>query len=460
MTERSPKANPGPLSSNTTLKPVLQSVLESLDVQLESELTRYRRQKRGESVQPSYSGNGLAAAQKTAVDLISLNPSPSNAVQSAASSELPYAQTLKFEALQPMAAAEGTTTDATLTPETANGNQSLPVAIPAIATSGDPRGTQNGASLSTEAPGALTGPTPGTDATAPPNPTDPNTYLDSSEKLVNSLDRDNGKKLAELRARRKSRSQNSFLSPLGIGSLLLFVAASATLVYVATQMGDSPEATPQTQANPGGNTTGLVPEPPSVNDAPRITPDLTNSEFKPLDLGNLGTLEDKPSVAVPAPTPQGAVPETPGAIAPSVTANSAPETPPAASPGLSNLTTDYLAGSGQPTATPPATGTPPTATANPGSGTTTPTPANATPATPAPTSGVSPASFPGFYYVVMDYQNDQSLTKAREVVPDAYLREYPIGVKIQVAAFEDEASAKVMVEQMKGQGINAQIYRP
>ncbi len=73
---------------------------------------------------------------------------------------------------------------------------------------------------------------------------------------------------------------------------------------------------------------------------------------------------------------------------------------------------------------------------------------------------MSPASFPGFYYVVMDYQNDESLWKAREVVPDAYLREYPIGVKIQVAAFEDQASAQAMVEQMKKQGITGQIYKP
>jgi hypothetical protein len=60
----------------------------------------------------------------------------------------------------------------------------------------------------------------------------------------------------------------------------------------------------------------------------------------------------------------------------------------------------------------------------------------------------------------MDYQNDESLWKAREVVPDAYLREYPIGVKIQVAAFEDQASAQAMVEQMKQQGITGQIYKP
>jgi hypothetical protein len=73
---------------------------------------------------------------------------------------------------------------------------------------------------------------------------------------------------------------------------------------------------------------------------------------------------------------------------------------------------------------------------------------------------VSAASFPDFYYVLMEYKNDESLFKAREVVPDAYVREFPIGVRIQVAAFEDEASAKVMVEQMKEQGLAAQMYTP
>ncbi|MGL5196815.1 MAG: hypothetical protein ACRC8Y_24760 [Chroococcales cyanobacterium] len=459
MSERSPKASGAPVSPEQGLKPVLAAVLESLDVKLESELTRYRRQKRGDAVQPSYSGNGLTPPQKSAVDLITLSPS-STPPQQSPSLELPRAQTIKFEALKPMPGP-----DAPKTPSAeVNGSQNQPLDIPAISTSGDNGngssadnpGTANGMGLSTESPGALVGPTQGTD------PKDPNEYLDSSEKLVSSLDRDNAKKLAELRARRKTRTQNSFRSPLGIGSILLFVAASATLVYVVTQMGEAEDPATRQQANRGRNANSQVSEQPLPNEAGRITPDLTNSPFKPLDLGNLGTLEEKPPVAVPAPSPQESVPAEAGAIAPTVTPNPAPVTPAPTDPGLSNLTTDYLAGSGQPAGTPPATGTAPTVTPN--GGTATPAPAApatpATPATPAPTTGVSPASFPGFYYVVMDYQNDESLWKAREVVPDAYLREYPIGVKIQVAAFEDQASAQAMVEQMKKQGLTGQIYKP
>ncbi len=460
MSERSPQASGAPVSPEQGLKPALAAVLESLDVKLESELTRYRRQKRGDAVQPSYSGNGLTPPQKTAVDLITLSPS-SKPPQQSPSLELPSAQTLKFEALKPMAGP-----DAVETPSVAvNGSQNQPLDIPAIATSGDNGngsssanpGTTNGSGLSTESPGALVGPTPGTD------PKDPNEYLDSSEKLVSSLDRENSKKLAELRAKRKTRSQNSFLSPLGIGSMLLFVAASATLVYVVTQMGEGENPGTRQNANRGRNANSQVSEQPLPNEAGRITPDLTNSQFKPLDLGNLGTLEEKQPVAVPTPSPQGSVPAQTGAIAPTVTPNPASVTVTPTDPGLSNLTTDYLAGSGQPPVTPPATGTAPTVAPNggtvtPNGGTATPTPA--APAAPAPTTGVSPASFPGFYYVVMDYQNDQSLWKAREVVPDAYLREYPIGVKIQVAAFEDQASAQAMLEQMKKQGITGQIYKP
>lgn len=453
MSERSLKASGTPVSPETGLKPALAAVLESLDVKLESELTRYRRQKRGDAVEPSYSGNGLTSPQKTAVDLITLSPNNTPPQQSP-SLEVPRAQTLKFEALKPMPG-----TDGEQTPSAAvNGSQNQPLIIPAIATSGDNGngssaanpGTTNGTGLSTESPGAIVGPTQGTD------PKNPNEYLDSSEKLVSSLDRDNAKKLDELRARRKTRSQNSLKSPLGIGSILLFVAASATLVYVVTQMGEGENPGTRTQANRGGNGNSQVSEPTSTNEAPKITPDLTNSQFKPLDLGNLGTLEEKPPVPVPVPNPQESVPAEAGAIAPTVTPNPAPGTPAPTDPGLSNLTTDYLAGSAQPTGTQPATGTAPTVTPNGG----TATPAPATPATPAPTTGVSPASFPGFYYVVMDYQNDESLWKAREVVPDAYLREYPIGVKIQVAAFEDQASAQAMLEQMKKQGITGQIYKP
>ncbi len=365
MSERSPQASRAPVSPDQGLKPALAAVLESLDVKLESELTRYRRQKRGDAVQPSYSGNGLTPPQKTAVDLITLSPSSTPPQQSPAL-ELPSAQTLKFEALKPMPGP-----DAPKTPSAAvNGSQNQPLNIPAIATSGDngngastdDPGTANGTGLSTESPGAIVGPTQGT------NPQDPNEYLDSSEKLVSSLDRENAKKLAELRARRKTRSQNSFLSPLGIGSMLLFVAASATLVYVVTQMGEGENPGTRQQANSGRNANSQVSEPPLSNEGGRITPDLTNSQFKPLDLGNLGTLEEKPPVAVPAPSPQGSVPAQTGAVAPTVTPNPAPGTPAPTSPGLSNLTTDYLAGSGQPTVTPPATGTAPTVTPNAGTG--------------------------------------------------------------------------------------------
>lgn len=451
MSERSPKASPAPVSPEHGLKPVLQSVLESLDVKLESELTRYRRQKRGDAVQPSYSGNGLTPPQKTAVDLITLSSS-STPLQQSPSLELPSAQTLKFEALKPMPAPEPAETRTAAV----NGTQHQPLNSPAIATSGenDIPGTANGTGFSTESPGALVGPTEGT------NPKDPNEYLDSSEKLVSSLDRENAKKLAELRARRKTRSQNSLLSPVGIGSMLLFVAASATLIYVVTQMGEGENGNTRMQANRGRNGNSQVSEATSTNEAPKITPDLTNSQFKPLELGNLGTLEEKPTVPVPVPNSQQSTPAQPGAIAPTVSTNLAPGTPAPTSPGLSNLTTDYLAGSAQPMGTPPATGTAPTVAPNAGTVTPAAPAAPRTPRTPAAPAGVSPASFPGFYYVVMDYQNDESLWKAREIVPDAYLREYPIGVKIQVAAFEDQASAQAMVQQMKQQGITGQIYKP
>ncbi|HEY9837322.1 MAG TPA: hypothetical protein V6D27_10535, partial [Vampirovibrionales bacterium] len=338
MSERSPKANPAPVSPEQGLKPVLAAVLESLDVKLESELTRYRRQKRGDAVQPSYSGNGLTPPQKTAVDLITLSPSTPSPQQSSAL-ELPKAQTLKFEALKPMSGPE----QAEAPSAAVNGTQNQPLSIPAIATSGDnghqtsadnPE-TTNSIGLSTESPGALVGLTSGTE------PKNPNEYLDSSEKLVSSLDRENSKKLAELRAKRKARSQNSFLSPLGIGSMLLFVAASATLAYVVTQMGEPNPGTGQ-QANLGRNGNSEVSDPTLTNEGGRITPDLTNSQFKPLDLGNLGTLEEKPPVAVPVPSSPGAVPAQTGAIAPTGTPNSAPVTPAPTSPGLRHLTTDYL----------------------------------------------------------------------------------------------------------------------
>jgi cell division protein FtsN len=64
----------------------------------------------------------------------------------------------------------------------------------------------------------------------------------------------------------------------------------------------------------------------------------------------------------------------------------------------------------------------------------------------------------GFYYVVTDYQNEQSLLAAQKVVPEAFVWQFPHGVKVQLAAFEVRAQAEQFVADLKAKGIDARVY--
>jgi hypothetical protein len=233
------------------------------------------------------------------------------------------------------------------------------------------------------------------------------------------------------------------LSPLGVGSILLFLVAIGSLGYAvynfsANQQARQSDETREDRVGQLLDSTADSGSSEAIEAQPSdVTPDLASREFVDLDLQRLGTLESESETA-PSPVASPTAAPSPTPVATSPPRESAGN----GSEGLGDLSSTLI---------PPAAESP-----GPGSGNGS---SSATP-TPAPSSTVSAASFPDFYYVLMEYKNDESLFKAREVVPDAYVREFPIGVRIQVAAFEDEASAKVMVEQMKEQGLAAQMYTP
>jgi cell division septation protein DedD len=62
--------------------------------------------------------------------------------------------------------------------------------------------------------------------------------------------------------------------------------------------------------------------------------------------------------------------------------------------------------------------------------------------------------------VVTDYTGDPSLEAVREVVGDAYVRNFDVGARIQVGAFNTEEGAAALIEELQGQGIEAQVYEP
>ena len=161
-------------------------------------------------------------------------------------------------------------------------------------------------------------------------------------------------------------------------------------------------------------------------------PDLSAREFVDLDLDRLSTLEVDP---------------TSPAVAPSVT----PGTLPRPADGSADGST-VPGATGQPTAPPSAVAADATATPAPAA-------ANASPAATSPvTAAPTPAG--SNYYVVMGFTGDASLTTAREVVTDAFVRNFSNGTYIQVAAFDNEAGAKAQIEALQQRGLTVQLYGP
>ena len=320
-------------------------------------------------------------------------------------------------------------------------------------------------------------------------------------------------------------------TPLGVGALLLLLIGSAGFGYLVTsptaidhlrnhawmQRFQTTPSTPETD--------GMTPAPAAMGEVPTglqgIGPDLSGQEFGSLDLDRVSRLPVDPSRSNPA-NPDAASPnsenpalgatgtETPGESArdgatdtsqrPTETASSsdrpqptqevrprgtlrtepvvplspsrpAPTTvsPSAVSPGSgrppapSQPTVQSSAPAAPPTRlAPPAPVAPaplPPPAAQPpqplGTVTTVPTPAP-TPVSPPPP--LAPAARPN-YYVVADYTGNQSLESARGVVGDAYVRDFQGGTKIQMGAFSQESSARDLAQRLQQQGIPTQIYQ-
>lgn len=412
------------------LQPALQAVLASLDVDIDAELARYRRHRRGEKLEPSFRTIGGEKVQKN-LDLIQLTPTSS----SKPNSELPNSGVVASGTpLPPPREESAAATSLPFEPYTR---------APIVPLSG------NGAA-SPEA-------SPHTPRVEPEVVTEPDDYLESSEALLKSIDEENSRNISpELATTSRPKSKN-FLTPLTVGSALLFVAASGTLAYALLNGGGNGNWSLQRlwpSESPAPTTAVTEPTPNPVTTAEPTSPNLARREFVPLDVDTLGTLEGSESSS---PTPAAALPPPGVATAPQTqpTAPSLPEVAVATTPqtpgtaptlpnsgGLENLNQILLPGSvqGQPTAPSQPNGSP---TASP-----------STPAVPAD------LAVPQFYYVLMEYQNDDSLRQARDWVPDAYVREFPIGVRIQLGAYDDEPTAKQAVAELQQYGLPVVLYKP
>ena len=425
-----PSMPPRPGSdSETEISPQLENVLRNLNVNLEDELTRYRRQRHGRVPPPP---PPRRAAQRQTIDLISVAASDTEIVkppQPPTPPPPPPNPFLKQTPSQPEADTE-----------LPDPEQSAEASEPGVSES------------QVEASAPVESESPVLPVHASDTPTEG--YLESSEELLRSLEDEQ----AESDPVPESYSGPEPYSPERKGSSLLKLAGLVFMLLGGIGVGfaitnpaqfqnlrsrvwPNAEVEPTETADSGDG----LPEIPETPNQPAATvpsetasgyrpsgPDLSTREFKELDtIEDLVTLDidGAGSSTTPSPLPNSAQPPLPN---PAQTPLPAPVTP-----------------ASEPASTPVPAATSPT------------TPANDAPANPPTVTSPAPAAATGSnFYVIASYTGDASLDKAREFVPDAFVRNFDAGARIQLAAFDNRAQAEDQVAFLTQQGITVELFGP
>lgn len=450
MSQKTPAKSSTP-SSPLSINPALQTALGSLDVQLEAELARYRRQRQGRSVtSPQLPGH--YPRHKPAVNQLEPTTASPISIAPAAPASPPV------DINQQSAPMGGSPT-----PETRKSTQTEPTSplFPPLPSQEAPLATTQeptpadfpSLEESLERQGKLVVPTT--------EQSQPEDYLESSEKLRQTL--------AEQETTKDSQKPltNRILTPLGVGSILLLLVSSATLTYIfRTSLGLDrflETETPTTAKNSAATTVNEENELLGVN-----RPNLASDEFsESIDIYKLSELKASPTpnpISPIAPIPNSPLPE---AAPPTASVFPLPQLPnPASNLPAALLPPPTPLRTAPQTTTPSVT--PNSSPAQPESSTnksleqakkSTPTPSTPTSAAPNSNNANSNLS-KGFYYVLINSNDSSVLEKAQTIVPDAYVVNVPAGTRIAMGAFKLESEAKTLVDQLKQQGLSASIYNP
>lgn len=288
----------------------------------------------------------------------------------------------------------------------------------------------------------------------------PETYLESAQRLRQGAEGpeeagagvSTGVSVVTAESSESQETGERRFTALGVGSVLLFLAATATLGYVLvnpeslSQLGLERFFAGDTAAEGDGEDETTPSAAQSRPTRLPTSPDLAAEEFVQLDLSTLSRLDPQtrsPLVTLP-PTPEAA--DSPAVTAPApaeptepaentldnISALLTPESPDESQPPADSAT--QAPQTSQPQQTEESSGPPPTVDRD--------------------------DNYGGFIFVVVDYNNQVStLERVREQVPDAYLREFPDGVKVQVGAFDDTPSAESLVNRLQEDGISARVYQ-
>ncbi len=410
LLESSPKA------TEHELNPKLKAVLGSLDVGIEEELTRYRRHRRRDRSQGQVSPQVQMGGNKPKQNLELVGGGQTQEEKTEEQkSELPEIQ--KLEQSQ-----SGSTSERS--PIFINTSEAGPLTI-----------GRNDLEIERE---ETEKPTSSTD-----NPKGLNDYLESSEQLLKSLDR-------PTQPKPKQRGMAaSLFTPVGIASMLLFMisctALGSALIYAKNHnfMGLADLLKQEGASGEGENSEQMETASAGVSREEELpeSPLTRSQDFVELNLATLGSINPSPS-SIPSlslspsiPPPISGTIRLPGGSNPGAKVG-----------GLNNLGTTLLPSQQSP-GSQPQLNVPPQSPQ--------PAPKPSTPAalkTPVQSSD-------GWFYVVKEYAGENSLTQAREIVPDAYIRQTTDGPKIQMGALLDSESAKRLLKELEEQGVSAQFYK-
>ncbi|WP_204137720.1 hypothetical protein [Halomicronema sp. CCY15110] len=425
-------ANSAQTSLLEGLQPALRSTLSSLNINLDYELARYRYAKRGEA-HPGVPPTQFRSRRPPSPNLINV-PAATPGTRTGAMPPPPPPN----PRLQPIESPPGMVMAST-----------SEVAALRSAIVPQPQGAQG-------------------------------TYMPSSEALLENFDP--AAPGPEPAGRTPRRYAKPWLTPLGLGALLLLLVSTAGLGFLLVNPTAASNLFQQTplawlfpsddidaEATAEGETEGdAATADLAENSEPPLTPlspDLSQREFADLGLNNLSTvpsgatsLADELATAPTTDDPQTLTEGDRAAAIRREAANTPRQVnqiPTTTTPAPQPVAPVYRAPAPAPA---PAAPAPTTQPAPPAQAQTQPAP----PSSAAPSVASSPASASpqSAYYVVTDYTGDPSLDDARTVVQDAYVRNFDVGARIQLGAFNTSEGAAALTEELRNQGLEVEVYAP
>lgn len=409
---------PDGATQNNPIAPQLERALQNLNVNLEDELTRYRRQRHGRVPPPP---PPRRKAQRQTIDLISVSAEPAvNPPPPAAPPTPPPPPPNPFLRGEPTADAE--------------------LELPDVDQLLDPQQLEEPDLTAEEnsVPDDAALPVPATD-------TAPEGYLESSEELLKSLADEQTIPESVPEPYSPDKKNNSLLKLAGLVLVLLAGIGVGFAITYPSQLqrlrsqlfpeSSSPDTATTETDTETSSTSGTPEDPPTSGETDTAAdgykppgPDLSQREFVELDLESLSTLD------VDGTTPSAPVPPLSN---PAQSPLPQPGTP---STNQNEQTTDSTTPSSTETAATNSTA--------------------ATTASSAPAPTPAPAATGANFYVVASYTGDDSLNKAREFVPDAFIRNFNAGARIQLAAFDNQAQAEDQVASLTQQGMTVELFGP